>query len=125
MKNLADILREGDPAADSDLSPLQVNAMRRVVLDGARRPPNLIDVVRTPWHQPLAMATMVALMIAAGIVTGRRLAIDDGGAPVGPRPETARPAPAEQRRQLQFSTPGGTRVIWVFDPEFSIKETLP
>ena len=23
------------------------------------------------------------------------------------------------RRQLQFATPGGTRVIWVFDPEFN------
>ena len=123
MKNLADILREGDPAADSELSPMQVDAMRRVVLDGARRPPNLIDVVRTPWHQPLAMATMVALMIAAGIVTGRRLAVNE--APVSPLPETVRTAPAEQRRQLQFSTPGGTRIIWVFDPEFTMKETLP
>jgi hypothetical protein len=121
MKNLADMLREGDPAADSELSPMQVNAMRRVVLDAARRP----DVVRTPWHQPLAMATMVGLMIAAGIVTGQRLAIDDLDAPVSPRPEALRSAPAEQRRQLQFSTPGGTRIIWVFDPEFSIKETLP
>jgi hypothetical protein len=125
MKNLADILREGDPAADSELSPMQVDAMRRVVLDGARRPPNLIDVVRTPWHQPLAMATMVALMIAAGIVTGRRLAIEDAEVPVGRGPETVRTAPAEQRRQLQFSTPGGTRIIWVFDPEFSMKESLP
>jgi hypothetical protein len=119
MKNLADILREGDPAADSELSTMQVDAMRRTVLDAARRP----DVVRTPWHQPLAMATMVALMIAAGIVAGRKWTIDVEN--VRPQPETARPAPTEQRRQLQFSTPGGTRIIWVFDPEFTIKETLP
>ena len=120
MKNLADILREGDPAADSELSTMQVDAMRRTVLDAARRP----DVVRTPWHQPLAMATMVALMISAGIVAGRRL--DDNDVEnVGPQPEPVRPAPTEQRRQLQFSTPGGTRIIWVFDPEFTIKETLP
>ena len=24
-----------------------------------------------------------------------------------------------ERRQLQFATPGGTRIIWVFDPEFN------
>ena len=122
MKNLADILRDGDPAADSELSTMQVDAMRRTVLDAARRP----DVVRTPWHQPLAMATMVAmvvLMVAAGIVAGRKWTIDVES--VRPQPETVRPAPAEQRRQLQFSTPGGTRIIWVFDPEFTIKETLP
>jgi hypothetical protein len=119
MKNLADILREGDPAADCELSTMQVDAMRRTMLDAARRP----DVVRTPWHQPLAMATMVALMIAAGIVAGRRWAIDIDNA--RPHPDTVRTPPAEQRRQLQFSTPGGTRIIWVFDPEFTIKETLP
>ena len=121
MKNLADILRAGDPAADSELSPMQVDAMRRSVLDAARRP----EVVRTPWHHPLAMATMVALMIAAGIVTGRRLAVNDVGVEVGPRPDAVLTAPTEPRRQLQFATPGGTRIIWVFDPEFTIKETLP
>ena len=83
MKNLADILREGDPAADSELSPMQVDAMRRSVLDAARRP----EVVRTPWHHPLAMATMVALMIAAGIMAGRRLAVNDVDVEVGPRPD--------------------------------------
>ena len=29
------------------------------------------------------------------------------------------------RQQLQFSTPGGTRIIWVFDPAFEVKGTLP
>ena len=28
-------------------------------------------------------------------------------------------APAEVR-QLQFATPGGTRIIWVFNPDFSL-----
>ena len=34
-------------------------------------------------------------------------------------------APAPERQQLQFSTPGGTRIIWVFDPGFEVKGTLP
>ena len=29
------------------------------------------------------------------------------------------------RQQLQFATPGGTRIIWVFDAEFEVKGTLP
>ena len=36
--------------------------------------------------------------------------------------DSARPA---ERRQLQFATPGGTRIIWTFDPDFSVKETDP
>jgi hypothetical protein len=28
-------------------------------------------------------------------------------------------------RQLHFSTPGGTRIIWVFDADFEVKGTLP
>jgi hypothetical protein len=32
---------------------------------------------------------------------------------------------AGDRQQLQFATPGGTRIIWVFDPAFEVKGTLP
>jgi hypothetical protein len=28
--------------------------------------------------------------------------------------------PEPARRQLQFATPGGTRIIWVFNPDFSL-----
>jgi hypothetical protein len=35
------------------------------------------------------------------------------------------PDPAGERRQIQFSTPGGTRIIWELNPEFSLMETLP
>jgi hypothetical protein len=30
-----------------------------------------------------------------------------------------------ERRQLQFVTPGGTRIIWTFNSEFELSETLP
>jgi hypothetical protein len=32
------------------------------------------------------------------------------------------PAANAERRQVQFSTPGGTRVIWTLDPEFELRE---
>ncbi len=30
-----------------------------------------------------------------------------------------------ERRQLQFSTPGGTRVIWIFDDNLRLQESMP
>lgn len=117
MKELRTMLREGDPAAaDRGLTPDQVAAMRRAIKNAASRP----DVVRTPWQQPLAVAAMVVLTVAAGVFAGQRLAERQPSSAGYPRT-----APVEGRRQLQFSTPGGTRIIWVFDPEFSVKETVP
>jgi hypothetical protein len=117
MKDLKTLLREGDPAAaDEGLPPEQVHALRRAMLNAARQP----DVVRTPWQRPLAVAAMVALTVGAGVFAGQRLA----RAPATSLDAPAA-APVEGRRQLQFSTPGGTRIIWVFDPDFSVKETVP
>lgn len=119
MTDINALLRRGDPlqaaGEEEGLSPAHAATMRRHVLNAARRP----GVARTPWHQPLAIAAMLALTIAAGVVGGQRLM-----APKTVAVETAA-VPAEGRRQFQFVTPGGTRIIWVFDPEFQMKETLP
>lgn len=118
MKDLRTLLRDADPAAgDPGLSPLQVDAMRRVVVDAARRP----DAIETAWQRPLAVVAMIALTLAAGVLTGRNLSLQE------PAADAPRIVPTQdvERRQLQFSTPGGTRIIWVFDPEFELKETLP
>jgi hypothetical protein len=32
---------------------------------------------------------------------------------------------AGERRQVQFATPGGTRIIWTLDPEFKLPEVVP
>ncbi len=115
MKDLGRILREGDPARpDQELSPAHAAAMRRQMLSAVR-----VDVVRTPWQQPLAIAAMVALTIAAGVLVGLRFSAVEARPDV---PAASAPVPP---RQLQFSTPGGTRIIWVFDPEFQVKETVP
>jgi hypothetical protein len=66
------------------------------------------------WPHPLAIAATVVLTMAAGVVAGRRLP-PPREAPAIARADAAAPA---ARRQLQFATPGGTRVIWVFNPEF-------
>jgi hypothetical protein len=74
------------------------------------------------WPQPLAVAALVALMLAVGITAGSKLPPGD------PAPSLAAldvEAPPAELRQLQFSTPGGTRIIWVFNSELQLKEVMP
>ena len=119
MKDITKFLRDGDPAANEPgLSPQTAADMRRAMLNEAP----VAEAGRYSWHQALALATMVALTVAAAVIAGRP--------PVLPEPVVDRPAqvaaPGEgEKRQIQFATPGGTRIIWVFDSEFKVKETLP
>lgn len=120
MKDVGQWLRDADPLGpenddsdDAELSPADAHAIRRAMLDA-------LDT-RTPallwWPHPLAIAATVTLTLAAGVIVGRRL----------PPPRNA-PDPTAMAhagasldgglRQLQFATPGGTRVIWVFNPDF-------
>jgi hypothetical protein len=118
MTTLKARLSEGDPAAEAELSAGDVQEMRRVVVAAAAKP------VAPPswWGHSLAFAALIAVMIGAGLFAGRRAAEREQLiVPVA----LEAPAPEGDRRQLQFSTPGGTRIIWVFDSEFQLKETLP
>jgi hypothetical protein len=117
MKTLAEWMREDDPLQrDPGLSEAEAAAIRRRVVSeaigrGARR---------VGWRDAVAVAAAVALMVAVGVTTGRRLPPPAVPAVVTDD-EAGRPA---ERRQLQFATPGGTRIIWTFDSEFSLKETV-
>ena|SRR6185436_18980961 len=117
MKDWMTALRDGDPAAAEPLSTDDAEAMRRVVVAAAR------EERRQPlwWPQVLAFAAVVTLMVTASAVSGRHLA----GQPSGTPPAPGEGVEAGERRQLQFSTPGGTRIIWVFNSEFRLKETMP
>ena len=129
MTDVGRWLRDADPLARDEvqgLSPLDRQAMRRAMLtalDARTTAPVL-------WPHPLAIAATVALTLAAGVIVGRRLpppretqfsaTLPLGGTRGGQPGVDARAenVAAVARRQLQFATPGGTRVIWVFDPEF-------
>jgi hypothetical protein len=118
MKTLSEWMREGDPLLrDPSLSEAEATAIRRRVVGEA--------IGRTAghvaWRDTLAVAAAVALMVAVGVTTGRRLP-PPAVPSTGTDDESARPA---EPRQLQFATPGGTRIIWTFDPEFNLKETVP
>ena len=107
---------------DDDIEPLSARdrlIMRRVVVEAVtpERPAN----VSLLWWRPLAVVAVLALMVASGIVVGRWIpvAVDE---PVGVM--QSMPDPGE-RRQVHFSTPGGTRIIWTIDPNFKLNEVIP
>jgi hypothetical protein len=117
---IRDALGEHD---DERLSVDDVAAMRRVVVASAA----LVDGPRNAasWFQPLAVAATLVAMIALGIAVGQRFdaraaavmgtsGVDEGGRVVR-EPEHA--------RQLHFSTPGGTRIIWIFNSDLDLKTT--
>jgi hypothetical protein len=68
------------------------------------------------WLQPVAVATAVAACLVAGVAVGLRIQQEPG---VG-RPFQSRQDAAPSTRQMQFSTPGGTRIIWTFHQEFDL-----
>jgi hypothetical protein len=120
MRDLKRLLLEGDPVArEPGMSGDHIEAMRRAILVEARRQP---ESAPASWRlQPLALAAALAVCLVTGVTIGVRLG--GGGSPsvmsvtsaptraVAP---AARPAGSDVRRQLQITSPGGTRIIWTF-----------
>lgn len=116
---LLDALRDEE---EERLSADEAAAMRRVVVSAARA--DASESARM-WLPPLAVAATVVAMVAIGIAIGQRLDSRPvrAGAPdgaIGDQPAGPMPARA---RQLYFSTPGGTRIIWIFNSDLDLKTT--
>jgi hypothetical protein len=122
------ILRRGDPAADgSEPTAAELARMRERILrtrsavergeDGAGE---------VPWYRSprrtLTVAVVAALVAAAlGAEFWLRRAAVDASRPAGPASAhealSAEPTPsAAAGRQIHFTTPGGTRIVWVLYP---------
>ena len=115
MKELKQWLSDGDPVArEPRMSDMDVETMRRALLVEARRQPSPAPFAT--WPRPLALGAALAACLALGIGIGLRL----GGtsSPVAP-PGSIVPA-HDVRRQLQMTSPGGTRIIWTFHQELSL-----
>jgi hypothetical protein len=119
MKSLTTLLREADPIArEPALTPDEIGRMRRAVLDAG--PPARAG----GWGPRLAVATAMVLVLVVGATTkqwrpARQPALNPQpghGEPI--RDDRAAMPATAARRQLQFATPGGTRVVWVFDSAF-------
>ena len=121
MNTWQSLLKDHDPGADARLAAPQADAIRRAAVAAARES----RAVPLRWQSPLAMAAVVLVMIATGVFAGRRSAIHDAAAVPMDAEVSATPTHPAEPRQLHFATPGGTRIIWVFNPEFALKETTP
>ena len=105
------LLRRHDPA-DAVVDPRRAIEIRYAASEAARLAPRSAS----PWPWRLAIGAVAVVLLASG-------AGDDGR----PRPaESVAPAaPPLERRQVQFATPGGTRIIWEINPEFTLREMVP
>ena len=103
-----DVLRQ-QPAEELQIDPERARAMRRIIIAVAAD----AEPLPSPWPLRVAAAGVMLAFLTAG-----------GGEP---RTATgaADPARAGERRQIQFATPGGTRIIWELNPEFTLGEALP
>lgn len=127
MTDWRTLLREVDARnEDEQLSADDAESMRRALLAAAAK--TTPEHIRGFWMRPLVVAATVVAIIAVGIVAERRV---DLPAPVespiaqGDSIADARTAQvSEPNRQLQFLTPGGTRIIWVFNSDFDLKATV-
>jgi hypothetical protein len=112
MKGWQRILRDNDPGTermDADTAA----RMRDVVVAAA----SAAAPSRAEWPMRLALsafACLVMMLSVFGTQPPREIAS-----------ATALPVAGSERRQIQFATPGGTRIIWEINPNFSLGETLP
>lgn len=108
-KRLRDLLREGDPARA--MTPEESDRVRETVLREAARSRGP-ESAPIRWGAVWALASAVAL--AVGLGWGLR---ETPEVPVQQDP--ARP------RQIQFQTPGGTRIVWVLQPGETLSKEEP
>jgi hypothetical protein len=114
MNDLRTRLQEGDPIAhERGLSPDDRDRMRRQILTAkpvAASAPNRVFLVLA--------ATLVLVTAGAALLT-HRLASRTAEVSEVAGSQSAIDAPTV--RELQFATPGGTRLIWIFNPNLPVR----
>jgi hypothetical protein len=110
---LGDLLRHADPARIVPTPrPEELAAARRAVLAAAASPS------RSRRHLSFAVASLAAILLAAGAAWWGSLGGPSAGVPPAPDARTllaSRPGTADgviRAQQIQFVTPGGIRVLW-------------
>jgi hypothetical protein len=113
MTTLREHLTTGDPVRlEPGLSSLEIDTMRRRVVQAAT------SHRAGTWTITMTLALALVVVVGLGVTVTR--ATWDLATPRLPSPartSTAHPS----RRQLQIETPGGTRVIWVFNPDLELR----
>ena len=128
MKNLRTLLEQSDPLRDEPaLSTMDAREIRRTILGAVE------TMSAALFPRALPLAALVVVMVVAGAAAGRRLAVHAPAQTVnelaavrgGSVNAAGRPVANVERRQVQFATPGGTRIIWTIDPNFQLREVMP
>ena len=103
MKPLQELLKDGDPLVhEPRLDEMDARAMRRAVVAAADE----TTAGRFAWRYAAVMTVMAAVMLGViSTLAQRQPEPVDGSRTLAGLPPV----------EMQFSTPGGTRVIWVFD----------
>jgi hypothetical protein len=120
VTKLAQLLEDGDPLRhEGGMSPTDADRMRRRVVAPAFEPTQ----AHSPWQRPFALAAVVVLLVIVG-TSGNDRAVQPTATPAEPI-ATSVSTGDTTRRQLQFSTAGGTRIIWIFDDNLRLQEPMP
>ena len=119
MTDVRSLLERADPLrSENGLSEADAARMRHAILS---LPPGG-QSSRTFWPRAVAVAAVVVLMVVVVTVASLRR---PANVPLPVEKAGANPAGASERLQLQFATPGGTRIIWTLDPEFKVGGVAP
>jgi hypothetical protein len=106
-------LTDADPLVDEGpLSDVDAQRMRRAIVDAAGEQPIAHPI---GWRASWAAVTLAVAATAVFAVNHWREPRVDAPVAVTHQPS---PATSEPRRQVHFVAPGGTRVIWIFNPDF-------
>lgn len=115
MTDIRTSLIEHDPlTAEPVLPQPDVEAIRRRMLTARPMP------APGGWTWTMTLAAALTAIVVAGVSVTSRTGLGHADAPA----RTGFAAGADvtsTRRQLQFATPGGTRVIWVFNADFETR----
>jgi hypothetical protein len=121
MTDLNTLLKNADPVRDDEgLSLVDAQRMRQVVVAATLEP----SPARTPWLRPFAITAVGALLVVVATMAGDRVVVHQSAPPAEINPAVESGGSTAERRQLQFSTPGGTRIIWIFDQNSRLQESM-
>lgn len=122
-KDVRSLLERADPLrSESGMSEADVARMRHELLT-APRESQAARMIPMIWPRAVAVAAAVVLMVVVATIAGSRR--PGGVAPPPVEKAVVVPEADGERLQLQFATPGGTRVIWTLDPEFKMGGVAP
>ena len=111
MKAWPQVLRDHDPI--EALTADETASIRRVVVVEARAASAAANATRLA--PVFALGGALVLAVVAGVFVAKAQPASPG----------SRPSASGDVTQVQFATPGGTRIIWQFNSGFTMQGTTP